>query len=182
MEISGRFLPFGNTWSWEVSCGPVFWSWLSHLRDKYYKWRRHSWKGWPVSPVPRRGAAAGRRGIHWGATQKFWFSHLRWGSGNWHFFSIWKTSMMQCKRAYCGQTELREGSNGSHRIVLCRRMSRVLRILWGGRRSWFLYYSLLGAHHLEQCLLQVRYLQWSGMQWNEWVYGEYFSGWDGMEI
>ena len=32
METSERFLPFGITWSWEVSCGPVFWSCLSHLR------------------------------------------------------------------------------------------------------------------------------------------------------
>ena len=32
MEISERFSPFGITWSWEVSCGPVSWSWFSHLR------------------------------------------------------------------------------------------------------------------------------------------------------
>ena len=31
MEISGRFLPFDITWSWEVSCGPMSSTWLSHL-------------------------------------------------------------------------------------------------------------------------------------------------------
>ena len=31
MEISGRFSPFDITWSWEVSCRPVSWAWLSYL-------------------------------------------------------------------------------------------------------------------------------------------------------
>ena len=28
----GELSPFDITWSWEVSCGPLSWTWLSHLR------------------------------------------------------------------------------------------------------------------------------------------------------
>ena len=34
MEISGKFSPFGITWSWEVSGGPMSSTRLSHLRGR----------------------------------------------------------------------------------------------------------------------------------------------------